>query len=82
MWKSVIWDEPEEQDEQGNANPLYEEWFEEVLREPWFVALQDLVKWTGAWVGTEEQLMEEIRLRVDREVWEFEDFPSDFRKLD
>ncbi len=81
MWKSVIWDEPEEQDEQGNANPLYNEWVEEVLSEPWFVALRDLVKWTGTWTGAEEKLMKEIKLRVNREVWESEDFPSEPQKL-
>jgi len=81
IWKSVIRDYPEEQDEQGNTNPLYDEWVEAILEEPWFVALQELVKWSGAWAGTEEELMREIRLRVDREVWESDDFPADPKKL-
>src|SRR5215204_5760970 len=81
MWKSVIRDFPEEQDEQGNANLLYNEWVEALREEPWFVALRDLVKWSGTWVGTEEELMGELRLRVDREVWESEDFPSEPQKL-
>lgn len=51
------------------------------MNEPWFVALQDLVKWTGTWTGSEEELMRELRLRVNREVWESEDFPSDPPKL-
>lgn len=78
MWKSVIRDYPEEQDEWGNLNPLYLEWVEALISEPWLVALQDLVRWTRIWTGTEEGLMEEIRSRVNQEVWESEDFPSDF----
>jgi len=81
MWKSMIRDYPEEQDEQGNTNPLHDEWVETLLEEPWFVALQDLVKWTGTWAGSEEELMKEIKLRVNREVWESEDFPADPKKL-
>lgn len=77
MWKSVIRDYPEEEDEWG-INPLFLEWVEALMREPWLVALQDLVRWTKIWTGTEEGLMEEIRSRVNQEVWESEDFPSDF----
>ncbi len=79
MWKSVIRDYPEELDESGTeVNPLFFEWVEALVREPWLVALQDLVAWTKIWTGTEEELMEEIRFRVNREVCESEDFPSDF----
>ena len=78
MWKSVIRDYPEEQDEWGNLNPLFLEWVEALTSEPWLVALQDLVRWTRIWTGTEQELMEEIKSRVNREVWESEDFPSDF----
>jgi hypothetical protein len=81
MWKSVIRDYPEDQDEQGNFNPMFGEWVETLVEEPWLVAMRDLVKWSGTWTGTEEELMEEIRLRVNREVWESEDFPSGFPKL-
>jgi hypothetical protein len=82
MWKSVIRDYPEEQDEWGNINPQFVEWVETFMMEPWMVALQDLVsKWPKIWTGTEKQLMEELRFRVNREVWESEDFPSDFDKL-
>ena len=76
MWKSVIWDRPDEEDEQGAPNPRFDEWVEAVMNEPWFVALRDLVRWTGTWTGTEEELMKELRLRVNGEVWESEDFPS------
>jgi len=78
MWKSVIRDYPEEEDEWGNLNPLFLEWIEALTSEPWLVALQDLVRWTRIWTGTEAELMEEIRSRVNREAWESEDFPSDF----
>jgi hypothetical protein len=82
MWKSVIGEDHEEQDESGTGfNLLFLEWVEALKGEPWSVALQDLVKWTKIWTGTEEELMKEVRLRVNREVWEAEDFPSDFRKL-
>ena len=79
MWKSVIRDYPEELDEWNNIiNPLFLEWIEALISEPWLAALQDLVGRTRIWTGTEEQLMEEIRFRVNREVWESDDFPSDF----
>lgn len=79
MWKSVIRDYPEELDESGTeVNPLFFEWVEALVGEPWLSALQDLVAWTKIWTGTEEDLMEEIRSRVHQEVWESEDFPSDF----
>ena len=81
MWKSVIWDRPAEENEQGDINPRFDEWVEAVMNEPWFTALQNLVKWTGTWIGTEEELMQELRLRVNREVWESEDFPSEMCKL-
>lgn len=81
MWKSVIWELPAEGDAQGAINPRYYEWVEEVMNEPWFVALRDLVKWTGTWTGSEEELMQELRLRVNSEVWESEDFPSEMCKL-
>ena len=82
MWKSVIRDYPDEQDEWGTGfNPLFLEYAEALVREPWLVALQDIVAWTKVWTGIEEALMEEIRFRVNRELWESEDFPSDFERL-
>jgi hypothetical protein len=46
MWKSVIRDYPEELDEWGNSNPLFLEWIEALISEPWLTALQDLVERT------------------------------------
>ena len=59
----------------------YEEWLEKVTAEPWFLALEAMVKWTRAWVGTEEQLFEELEMRAGREVFASPDFPSDFERL-
>ena len=79
MWKSVIKNYPEGLEEWDDvSNAVFLEWVEALMREPWLVALQDLVRWTRIWTGTEQELMEEIRSRVNREVWESEDFPSDF----
>ena len=81
MWKSEIRNSPPSELEREVPNPAYDEWVDAMMEEPWFVALRDLVKWTGTWVGTEEELVAEVRLRVDREVRESEDFPSDFGTL-
>lgn len=82
MWKSVIREIPDEQDEQYNTNPLHEKWVDELEQEPWFVALRDVAEPTGIWVGTEEELVEEVRRRVSRAVRESEDFPADYKMLD
>jgi hypothetical protein len=58
-----------------------EAWDREVAREPWFVALQDLVKWAGVWTGTEGELIEELRMRASREALESGYFPSDLDTL-
>ena len=81
MWKSEIRNSPPSELEWGVPNPAYDEWVDAIAEEPWFVALRDLVKWGGVWTGTEEELVAEVRLRVDREVGESEDFPSDFGTL-
>lgn len=59
----------------------YEEWLEKVTAEPWFRALEDLVKWTGVWVGTEKQLVGELEMRAGKEVFSSPDFPKDFEQL-
>jgi hypothetical protein len=43
--------------------------------------LEDMVKWTGIWVGTEERFFEELRMRVGREVASSPDFPSSAEQL-
>src|SRR4051812_41184269 len=75
MWKSIINTDPLE-GEEG-----YTQWLDEVMREPWVEALWDLVQADGVWVGTEEQLIQELKLRVGREVAESEDFPSSLERL-
>jgi hypothetical protein len=41
-----------------------EEWIDAITRRPWFVALKSLPEDRGLWVGTEEDLMEELRKRT------------------
>lgn len=74
-WKSAINDGPDPEDEG------YDEWVERVMAEPWVAALEDLIKWSGLWVGTEEQLILEVKTRVGKKVAESEDFPSSFERL-
>lgn len=86
MWKSIINDEPVEIIEdletgQPRTNPRWSEWLEAVAQEPWLVAMYSLVRWSGTWVGTEEELIEEVRLRVGPEVRASEDFPSTYQGL-
>jgi hypothetical protein len=86
MWKSIIDEEPEEAIENPETgsleiNPRWTEWWETVTQEPWLVAMHSLVRWSGTWAGTEEELAEEINLRVNPEVRESEDFPSTYQKL-
>lgn len=58
-----------------------EDWKKEVANEPCFVALKNLVERTGIWTGTEKQLMNELKLRVDDETWASRYFPKDLRTL-
>jgi hypothetical protein len=74
-WKSLINTGPD-YEEEG-----YVEWLEQVMQEPWVLALEDLVKWEGVWAGTEEQLIQELRRRVGKEIKESEDFPSTFERV-
>src|SRR5215213_1844696 len=60
----------------------YEEWLERVMEEPWVHALEDMIKWTGVWVGTEERFFEELRMRAGREVASSPDFPSSVERLE
>jgi hypothetical protein len=74
-WRSIINSGPSEE-EDG-----YSEWLEEVLLEPWVQALWGLVQWSGVWTGTEDQLIQQMRMRVAREVRASEDFPSSLEQL-
>ncbi len=59
----------------------YEEWLEKVMDEPWVRALEDMVKWTGIWVGTEQDFFAELRMRVGEDVFSSPDFPSTLGRL-
>jgi hypothetical protein len=80
-WRSVI-DEMPEYDPDHPFYPVgYEEWLETVMAEPWVRALEDMVRWTGVWLGTEERFFEELGTRVGREVASSPDFPSNTEQL-
>jgi hypothetical protein len=53
-----------------------EEWVDAITRRPWFVALNSLPEDRGLWVGTEDELLEELKERVGPEATLSEDFPS------
>ncbi len=53
-----------------------EEWIDAITRRPWFVALNSLPGDRGLWVGTEDELLEELKERVGPEATLSEDFPS------
>ena len=80
-WRSVINEMPECDQEHPFYPEGYDEWLEKVTAEPWFRALEDMVKWTGTWVGTEEQLFEELEMRAGNEAFASPDFPKDFERL-
>jgi hypothetical protein len=78
-WRSAIDEMPDLQYirafEPGST--AYAEWLEKVMDEPWVRALEDMVKWTGVWVGTEEAFFEELRMsdklcRKPRYTWTLE----------
>lgn len=83
MWRSAIGQMPDLQYiamfEPDSTE--YEEWLEKVMAEPWVRAMEDMVKWTGVWVGTEERFFEELRMRVGKEVFASPDFPSSVERL-
>ena len=53
-----------------------EEWIDSITRRPWFVAVNSLPEDRGLWVGTEDELLEELIERVGPEATLSEDFPS------
>jgi hypothetical protein len=66
---------------EGHPRDELDRLVDEITREPWFEALKSLTDWSGLWVGTEEDLMEELKKRTaevqagDVDVAS-EDFPS------
>src|SRR5918995_6794391 len=75
-------DQPDEHLHDDHLDPDAElrreidEWIDTITRRPWFVALNSLPEDRGLWVGTEEDLMEELKERVGPEATLSEDFPS------
>jgi hypothetical protein len=84
-------DQPDEQPydyriEDAAPGREIDEWIDAITRRPWFVALKSLPGDHGLWVGTEEDLMEELKMRTvevqagDVDVAS-EEFPSSAREI-
>jgi hypothetical protein len=75
-------DQPEEQvhddhfDAHAELHREIEEWIDAITRRPWFVALKSLPEDRGLWVGTEDELLEELKERVGPEATLSEELPS------
>ena len=74
-------DQPDEQPydyriEDAEPGREIEEWIDAITRRPWFVALNSLPEDRGLWVGTEDELLEELKERIGPEATLSEDFPS------
>ncbi len=82
MWRSAINELPECDEDHPLYPKGYDEWLEKVTAEPWFRALEDMVRWTGVWVGTEEAFFAELRMRVGEDVFSSPDFPDSVERLD
>ena len=82
-WRSEIEDGPD-REELWATDPgsgAYEEWLGRVMDEPWVRAVEGMVAWTGVWVGTEEELIGEMRMRAGKAAGDSPDFPSSLRRL-
>jgi hypothetical protein len=79
-------DQPDEQPydyriEDAAPGREIDEWIDAITRRPWFVALNSLPEDRGLWVGTEDELLEELKERVGPEATLSEDFPSSAREI-
>ena len=83
-------DQPDEQlhddhlDADAERHREIDEWIDAIISKPWFAALKSLPGDRGLWVGTEEDLMEELRKRtVEVQAGDIasEDFPSSARDI-
>jgi hypothetical protein len=84
-------DQPEQLDDNhlDTDNELrreIDECVDEIIRRPWFSALKSLPGEAGLWVGTEEELIEELKVRILEEgdcgdALVDEDFPSSAREI-
>ncbi len=57
------------------------EWIDAIISKPWFAALKSLPGDRGLWVGTEDELMEELKERVSPDAALSEEFPSSAREI-
>ena len=84
-------DQPDEQlhdyrVEDAAPGRVIDEWIDAKTRRPWFVALKSLPGEAGLWVGSEEDLMEELKKRtVEEQAGDVdvasEEFPSSTREI-
>jgi len=79
-------DQPDEQRydyriEDADPGREIDECIDAITRKPWFVALKSLPGDRGLWVGTEDELMEELKERVGPDAALSEDFPSSAREI-
>ena len=84
-------DQPDEQlhdyrVEDAAPGRVIDEWIDAITRRPWFVALKGLPGEAGLWVGSEEDLMEELKKRtVEEQACDVEvaseEFPSSTREI-
>ena len=82
-------DQPDEQPydyrvEDAAPGREIDEWIDAITRRPWFVALKSLPGEAGLWVGTEEDLIEELKKRtVEVQAGDVasEEFPSSAREI-
>jgi hypothetical protein len=85
-------DQPDEQGHDDHLDPDAErsqeidEWIDAITRRPWFAALKSLPGEVGFWVGTEEELIEELKARMleeqdDGDALVNEDFLSSAREI-
>jgi hypothetical protein len=58
-----------------------DEWIDAIISKPWFAALKSLPGDRGLWLGTEDELMEELKERVSPDAALSEDFPSNAREI-
>jgi hypothetical protein len=81
-WRSEIWAgfELDFGLDQESLNPQAEAWIERIVQEPWLAALLRLVA-KGAWVGTEERLLDELKAPSVEGVYRSGDSPHTLDEL-
>jgi hypothetical protein len=85
-------DQPDEQlhddhfDADAERHREIDEWIDAITRRPWFAALKSLPGEVGFWIGSEEELIEELIARIleeqgDGDALVDEAFPSSAREI-